>query len=406
MTKIKIDKYLTRHVNYTPFIKQLPNSNLKVSIVIPMFKEEDILPTLSSLFAAKDYLDQYEVICVVNYSEDADNQIRSIHSQCLHTINEFCKSQNLHNLYAIDLADVKQELAGVGHARKTGMDEALMRFNHLQRDGLIVCMDGDTVVDKRYIEELLKLCRIVEFGHGYSFSFEHPITIEARDRPIVAYELHLRYYMHALRSVGHPHSIYTVGSAMACTCSGYVQQGGMNQRKAGEDFYFMQKFAKSGKWKMVPKVIVYPSGRASDRVPFGTGKAVGNYNADKGLSTYNVEAINLFEPLFKNLDALFQSNDVINALHPALRNVLADYEIVKHVDRLRKLSSTQKIFTHHFFTWMDAFKVMRILHQLRDKGFLDQPVLEATNEWMKLVEKPQFETSYDALIYFRKLDRP
>jgi hypothetical protein len=61
---------------------------------------------------------------------------------------------------------------------------------------------------------------------------------------------------------------------MACTAEGYARMGGMNQRGAGEDFYFLQHLAKTGGVSQVKGTVVYPSARASHRVPFGTGRSM------------------------------------------------------------------------------------------------------------------------------------
>lgn len=46
----------------------------------------------------------------------------------------------------------------------------------------------------------------------------------------------------------------------------------MNQRKAGEDFYFLHKFSILDQLGEINVEIVLPLARSSDRVPFGTGK--------------------------------------------------------------------------------------------------------------------------------------
>ena len=77
-------------------------------------------------------------------------------------------------------------------------------------------------------------------------------------RKIAAYELHLRYYTHGLRFSNLPYSFQTVGSAMAVRCSAYQKQGGMNKRKAGEDFYFIQKIIALGGYSELNSTTVFP----------------------------------------------------------------------------------------------------------------------------------------------------
>ena len=70
----------------------------------------------------------------------------------------------------------------------------------------------------------------------------------------------------------------------------YVKQGGMNRRQAGEDFYFLQKISWLGPMTELANVIVHPSPRLSDRVPFGTGRAVGGFVSNGRLTTYPLQA--------------------------------------------------------------------------------------------------------------------
>ena len=73
---------------------------------------------------------------------------------------------------------------------------------------------------------------------------------------------------------GLPYSYHTIGSAFAVTAKAYARQGGMNRRKAGEDFYFINKLIKGENFGEITNTTVFPSPRTSNRVPFGTGKAI------------------------------------------------------------------------------------------------------------------------------------
>jgi len=116
---------------------------------------------------------------------------------------------------------------------------------------------------------------------GCSIYFEHPIAgneFEANIyEGIINYELHLRYYYQALKYCGLQYAFHTVGSSMVVRSSAYQKQGGMNKRKAGEDFYFIHKIIALGNFSELNSTVVYPSPRISDRVPFGTGKAIGDW---------------------------------------------------------------------------------------------------------------------------------
>lgn len=48
----------------------------------------------------------------------------------------------------------------------------------------------------------------------------------------------------------------------------------MNRRRASEDFYFLQALMRGGRLTELGSTRVLPSPRVSQRVPFGTGRAI------------------------------------------------------------------------------------------------------------------------------------
>src|SRR5207249_6387595 len=105
---------------------------------------------------------------------------------------------------------------------------------------------------------------------GCSIYFEHPLEgpLDARVYDAIStYELHLRYYVQALRYAGFPYAYHTFGSCMTVRADAYMEQGGMNKRKAGEDFYFLQKIISLDGFSDLTETTVIPSqiGRASCR---------------------------------------------------------------------------------------------------------------------------------------------
>src|SRR5262249_26021974 len=159
-----------------------------------------------------------------------------------------------------------------------GMDEALRRFDAVERPGgVIVGFDADCRCERNYLTAIERHFERNSNSPGCSIYFEHPLNgpLEpAIYEAIAEYELHLRYYVQALRFGGFPHAFHTIGSSMAVRAGVYRKQGGMNKRKAGEDFYFLHKIIPLGGFTNLVETRVIPSPRASDRVPFGTGKAV------------------------------------------------------------------------------------------------------------------------------------
>ena len=129
-------------------------------------------------------------------------------------------------------------------------------------------------------------------------AYAHPVDgAPETARPILSYELYLRYQELAWGYAGSPYAYPAIGSAMACTARAYAASGGMNRRQAGEDFYFLQQLAKTGKIGRIWETTVRPSGRASHRVPFGTGRKVGAFAADpdEAYLTYHPESFQVLQ---------------------------------------------------------------------------------------------------------------
>ena len=169
---------------------------------------------------------------------------------------------------------------GVGLARKIGLDLALPLLDYGGGDPLLVCLDADTLVQPDYLPAITRHFARSTAG-GAAIPYRHrPAADPAGQGAIDRYELFLRAYVLGLELAGSPYAFHTVGSAMACRASAYVASGGMNRRLAGEDFYFLQQVHKTSGVAPLAGTVVHPSPRSSHRVPFGTGRAVGDMLAE------------------------------------------------------------------------------------------------------------------------------
>ena len=171
------------------------------------------------------------------------------------------------------LEELPDPKGGVGWARKIVLDEAARL---LSQEGIMLCLDSDCTVAQNYLKVVTDHFQSNPDCNAVSIYFEHNLDTLGYDErhAIIQYELHLRYLVHAMRWAGHPFAFQTVGSSMAVRRKGYLAHGGMNTRQAGEDFYFLQKFIEVDSLQEIRNTTVYPSARISDRVPFGTGRAM------------------------------------------------------------------------------------------------------------------------------------
>ena len=267
---------------------------------------------------------------------------------------------------------------GVGLARKIGMDEAVARFELLKINGIIVCFDADATCDKNFLIEVNNHFQYNTNSPGCSVYYEHPIEGTEFQQEIydgiMQYELHLRYYNQALNYCNLPYAYHTVGSSMAVRSEIYQAQGGMNKRKAGEDFYFIHKIIAVGGFTELKSTRIIPSPRISDRVPFGTGKAVGDWieSQSTAMLTYQFEIFNILKAFVSIVDGLYQTSleDIDMKLSPAaeegLKRFLKEQLFEEKLSEVRKNSKDLKSFQKRFFRWFDAFKVLKFVHFMRD----------------------------------------
>jgi len=179
---------------------------------------------------------------------------------------------------------------------------------------------------------------------------------------------------------------------MAVRCRDYMSQGGMNRRKAGEDFYFIHKFTHHPNFGEIKNTTVFPSARSSDRVPFGTGKAVGDYMSDtKGIDFYAPETFDELKVLIETFPALYveqaMSYDAfLEKQSPMIRAFLADRDFKALLPDMIGNASSDATFKRRFFQWLNPFLVMKLMHFSRD-GFYPNISYDAAQSHFELVEK-------------------
>lgn len=377
--------YLNKYSFCNNQIEVQINDETKAIVVIPCFNEPNLVRTLQSLYACDlDFC--VEIIVVINCSENCSNEIRKQNIKTFQEGQEWCKNQNnkLISCYFIIENSLPKKHAGVGLARKIGMDEAVARFHSINYDGIIVMFDADSHCDKNYLAEIIRHFEINPKTPGCSIQFEHPITgFEFSPEiysGIIKYELFLRYYIEGLRVANLPYAFHTVGSSMAVRSSAYQKQGGMNKRKAGEDFYFIQKIIELGNYTELTTTRVIPSPRTSERVPFGTGKAIKDWllQESENYMTYSPQTFYDLREFTKNIDSLFESNDWAQLCSPSLKEYLIQNKFSEALLEIRKNSTNRSGFVKRFYTWFNAFRVLKFVHFARDNHYTQVEIEKAS----------------------------
>ena len=102
----------------------------------------------------------------------------------------------------------------------------------------------------------------------------YPFFHETEDQAAAAYDCFLRYQTLGLRWAGSPYAYGALGSCIAVSANHYAAVRGFPPRAAGEDFYLLNKLAKTGTIWCADTSPLQLGDRPSERVPFGTGPRV------------------------------------------------------------------------------------------------------------------------------------
>lgn len=375
------ERYLSQRAVSSPWtIENCSGFGFSGVVVVPALAESTNLPaTLASLAHNPEaLLGDFLVLVVVNHREDAAPQDKADNLATLQMLAEAAGRWPI-NLAWVDAASAGRELplqgGGVGMARKIGFDLALPRLSW-GRSPLLVSLDADTLVEPGYLPAVVDHFRRAAVG-GAVIQFRHRDAETAAGQEIIdRYELFLRSYVLGLAYAGSPYAFHTVGSAMACTGDAYLRCGGMNCRRAGEDFYFLQQLKKTVGIDQVSGTVVHPSPRPSHRVPFGTGRSVAKAlsEGEGAISFYHPECFALLRKWLALASGSFGlSGEAVMreaaGISPLLAGYLEGERFLASWERLSKGKRVREPFLAAFHEWFDGLRTMKLIHHLSAGGF-------------------------------------
>lgn len=390
------NKYLEKN-NRKPLIVTAPRVDCGMRIVIPCFVEPDIIETLESLNSCDLPQTLVEVIVLINHSEVASDEIKQFNFSTKAKVESWISGNKNRKLdfFVIGPVELQKKWAGVGLARKSGMDEAVLRFNYSDKNnGIIVSLDSDTLVEKNYLVEIERHFQQNPKNVGATISFHHQTNDlnEMQREGILLYEKYLEYYKNALSFTGFPYSMFTVGSAFAVTADAYVKCGGMSRRRAGEDFYFLQNLVQIGKVGEITSTRVFPSARLSDRVPFGTGNAMQKWmGGEEDLTkTYNFKAFLDLKTFFESKESLFRSGEsgfeaILSTLSEPVRQFLLLDNFKIEIEDLNNNCSSLKSFQTRFFHKFNAFRILKFMN-FAHENYYEKANLEMQCQQLKQIQ--------------------
>jgi glycosyltransferase involved in cell wall biosynthesis len=352
-----------------------------IIIVIPCYNEPNIFETLHSLLNCKRPPANILVAIVVNSSERSEANAIAQNRITYEEVNRFSDTHSTpgFRFFPLLFENLPKKHAGVGLARKIGMDLAVEHFYRNEKErGIIISLDADCTVSKNYLTDIFNAFHRNEKLNATIHNFHHraennDLLIENAVRQ---YEMYIRYFSEMLKFTGFPYFYHTIGSAFAVSADAYVRVGGMGRQQGGEDFYFLQKMFALGGIAELNDVYVYPLARFSDRVPFGTGPALQKIidEPQGAMKSYSLHSFRELKQFFDMKDTFFKKDSEeirlkIVELHPSLVDFIEENDFLEAIIDCNLNSAAPESFQKRFFHHFNAFKIIKFLNFAHSKYF-------------------------------------
>ena len=356
-------------------IKNLGNSNripskqkYKFFFIIPAYAEyQYIFKTLESINFQKPILiDQLLVIIVINNStEEKDSIIQDNQITYNKLINtkykfEFIIIDCFSNQFALQF-----KISGVGMARKIGMDFCIQ---YADQDSLFCSLDADTLIHKNYLEIIDKEFNTKQYSAAV-VNFSHQKSKNKNLNMIInKYETILKDIANKIDQSGSPYGYVSMGSTIICTCQAYIAIGGIQPKKATEDFYFLQQLAKYNSIYKINSILIFPSARSEQRVYLGTGFRMKNFSTSVGFKDldFDPQAYKSLTLIYKIIDKnwnleisniykLFKIEDI------KIYCYMKENKFTEVFNKINNNIINKNQFINQFNNWFDSLKIYKFL---------------------------------------------
>ena len=332
-----------------------------LSVAIPLLAELENLPNLIASLESQSYRNFDVYLCVNNpksWSESDDEFEHGMYENNMETLRRLDTMRDSLNFnLTIINSQWTGKQKGVGYARKTLFDAIAETHDDNE---LIVSLDADTDFYGHYFDELISVFNATPDAYALAVPYYNPLCgEEALDRAMLRYEIYMRHYLISLLEIDNPYAFTALGSAMVFPLKAYRSVGGITPLQGGEDFYLMQKFAKTGRILLDFNETVRPQGRPSRRVPFGTGPAIakGMGLLDESYPLYPHEGFKAVADTYALFPRLYDG-DIETPMSSFLRKQLKSDDLWSP---LRKNFKTRPHFVHACTERVDGLRILQYL---------------------------------------------
>ncbi|WP_420146573.1 glycosyltransferase [Spirosoma sp.] len=258
-----------------------PSSHLQVSVIVPVRNEAHHLT--DTLEALRRQLDTnglplnpalYEVLLLANNCTDSSYEVAF-------------QYQHQHPSFSLHIAQIHlpANKANIGTVRRMLMDEAYQRLMSAGRtDGIIASTDGDTVVDKHWVYNImLEIAKGNDAVGGRILTRPDQSEVRLYHLRDVMYRTLVAKAEALLDPCSHdpwPRHFQHFGASLAVTCQTYDRVGRLPKTPYLEDEAFYQALLRmDAKVRKSPHVKVFTSSRIQGRVDVGFSEQLRYWSA-------------------------------------------------------------------------------------------------------------------------------
>jgi len=349
-------------------------------LVIPVFDET--FENLAHVW--QRIIDNYLIILVVNAAcEQHVATLKLVQEATSRATNVTSKGRCTYlsgtpDILLVDRCSVGNTIAlrqGVGLARKIGADIALRLISEgVIRSRRISNTDADSVLPSDYFAAPLAdkdAALVFPFSHQYETGLQVPTLL---------YEISILYYACGLDWAGSAYGYTCLGSTTAVSAAHYAKVRGFPRRNTAEDFYLLNKLAKTGAIRRILTTPIVLSGRLSKRVPVGTGTGISKIaDLDSPLDDYHFYHPRIFELLKELLLALATTWDgpgTFASLAPAVQHYCQASQLLELITKQRAHYKQKIVFNKFLADWFDGFRTLKFVHFMRDHYLPSAPLSE------------------------------
>jgi len=381
-------------------------------LIIPAFDEAvDFLERVLSNQVFGNQLNALLVIRVINAPIDASASARARTLELLGTRGVRNHGPGIDVLTIDAASNALPADQATGLARKIGNDIACHLMLRGQIKNLLLCnTDADAVLPASYFRQIaaayfpnVRTNKTARTGKSdLPGALILPFTHYSNEPRLLAagqlYELYLRRLYENLAWCGSPYAYPALGSVLVINPVLYAKSRGFPKRRAGEDFYLLNKIAKLADIVHLTGDPVALEARASSRVPFGTGPAIEKVRHTKATEFLSYSPASFV--LLKRFYSGFQELGEVTNVKPSARGIVRDKlwptswqdpDLLWLLKRLGLPTVLKKLQANHptpkaqrraVHEWFDALKVVRFLNEARH-FHPDEALLKTTVEGNK-----------------------